>query len=116
MLRRLAPLLAVPVLLVTAGCSQVGEIAGAAASQAGSAAVAEVREQICAPVKDGQVSEQDQQALAGLLVAAEAAGVPAEFLSPLVDIADAGDQLPGESVDALLEACGVTATPEPSNG
>lgn len=119
MIRRLAPLLAVPVLLLTVGCSQVGdaakEIAGEAASQAGSAAAAEVREQICAPLQDGTISEQDQQVLAGLLVAAEAAGVPVEFISPLEDIAESGDQLPAESVAALQEACDAPA-PTPSNG
>jgi hypothetical protein len=120
MLRRLSPLLALPFLLVVAGCSTVGDaakgIAGEAASQAGSAAVAELQKQICTTIDDGQLSEQDREVLAGLLTTAEAAGVPAEFITPLGEIANAGDQLPRESVDALLDACGVASTPAPSNG
>ncbi|WP_411722399.1 hypothetical protein [Mycetocola sp.] len=112
--RRFAPLLAVPLFLALAGCSQVGDaaqgIASEAASQAGSAAVAELREQICTPLQDGTVSEQDKQLLSGLLVAAEGAGVPVEYIAPLEEIADSGDQLPSESVTALQEACGVTPT------
>ncbi|MET0932322.1 MAG: hypothetical protein ABWX56_01300 [Mycetocola sp.] len=118
MIRRLAPLLAVPLLLLTVGCSQVGDaakdIAGEAASQAGSAAVAEVREQICTPLQDGTVSEQDKQILSGLLTAAEAAGVPVEFVTPLEDIAESGDQVPADSVAALQKAC--DTEPTPSNG
>ncbi|MET4638070.1 hypothetical protein [Mycetocola sp. 2940] len=113
MIRRLAPLLAVPLLLLTVGCSQVGDaakdIASSAASEAGSAAVAEVREQICTPLQDGTVSEQDQQVLAGLLVAAEAAGVPMEFVTPLEEIAESGDQAPADAVAALQEACDTPA-------
>jgi hypothetical protein len=118
--RRLASLLVVPFVLLTVGCSQVGDaakgIASEAASQAGSAAVAELREQICAPLQDGQISVQDQQVLAGLLAAADAAGLTSEFIAPLEEIAQAGDQLPEDSVAALQEACGVTPTPTPSNG
>jgi hypothetical protein len=119
MKRRFAPLLAVPLFLALAGCSQVGDaakgIASEAASQAGSAAVAELREQICTPLQDGTISEQDKQVLSGLLVAAEAAGVPVEYITPLENIAESGDQLPEESVSALQDACGVTSTPTPSN-
>ncbi|MCU1442604.1 MAG: putative lipoprotein [Cryobacterium sp.] len=116
--RRLAPLLAVPFLLVLVGCSQVQDaaldIAGDAASQAGSAAVDELRTQICSPLQDGQLSEQDQQLLSGLLSLASAAGVPAEFVTPLEDITQSGDQLPADSVTALQKACGFTPTPTPS--
>ncbi|MCU1559946.1 hypothetical protein [Mycetocola sp.] len=120
--RRLLTLLAVPLFLALAGCSQVGDaakgIASEAASQAGSAAVAELREQICAPLQDGTVSEQDKQILSGLLVAAEGAGLPVEYITPLEGIAESGDQVPNESVTALQEACGIapTPTPAPSNG
>jgi hypothetical protein len=114
--RRFAPLLVLPFFLVMAGCSQVGDaakdIAGEAASQAGSAAMAEVREQICTPLKDGTISDQDKQVLSGLLFTAEAAGVPVDYITPLRSIAESGDQLPSESVAALQEACGVT----PGNG
>ncbi|GGE95749.1 hypothetical protein [Mycetocola zhadangensis] len=120
MIRRFAPLLAVPLLVVLAGCSSVGDaardIAGEAASQAGSAAVAELQEQICTTIEDGQLSEQDKDVLAGLLTAAEAAGVPAEFLNPIDSIAGGDGQVSRETIDALLDACGNTATPAPSNG
>ena len=119
MLRRFAPLLAVPFLVVLAGCSTVGDaardIAGEAASQAGSAAVAELQEQICTTIEDGTLSQQDRDVLAGLLTAAEAAGVPTEFLNP-IDSIPADGQVSKESIDALLDACGSTATPAPSNG
>ena len=120
MIRRFAPLLAVPFLVVLVGCSSVEDaargIAGEAASQAGSAAAAELEKQICTTLEDGQVSERDRDVLAGLLTAAEAAGVPAEFLTPLDGVTGSGGQLPSESVDALFEACGITPPPAPSNG
>jgi hypothetical protein len=120
MIRRIAPLLAVPVLMLTVGCSQVGDaaknIASEAASQAGSAAAAEVKEQICIPLQDGTISEQDKQVLSGLLDAADGAGVPVDLLTPLEDITGADGQLPADSVTALLEACEAQPTPTPSNG
>jgi hypothetical protein len=116
--RRLAPLFAVPILFLTVGCSQVGDaakdIAGEAVSQAGSTAVAELQEQICTPLQDGQLSEQDQQVLSGLLTAADAAGMTTEFLAPLEEIAQSDGQLPGDAVAALLDECGVA--PAPGNG
>jgi hypothetical protein len=56
-------------------------------------------------VEDGLVSIQDKALLGGLVSAADAAGVPAEIMTPLGEIADAGDQVPADSVDALTEAC-----------
>ena len=118
MIRRLAPLLAAPLLLLTVGCSSVGDaakdIASEAATQAGTAAAAELQKQVCAPVQDGQLSEQDQQVLAGLLQAADASGLASEFTTPLEDLV--GGPVPDDAVAALLDACGVTATPAPSNG
>ena len=56
-------------------------------------------------MEDGLVSVSDKALLAGLVSAADAAGVPAEITTPLGQIAEAGDQVPAESVDALTEAC-----------
>jgi hypothetical protein len=120
MTRRYVPLCAVPFLLLLAGCSTIGDaardVAGEAASQAGSAAAAEVQEQICTTIEDGRISQQDLDVLAGLLTAAEAAGVPAEYLTPLDSITGAGGDVPSDSVEALVEACGVASTPAPSDG
>jgi hypothetical protein len=107
---RFATLVAAPLLaLAVGGCSQVQDAATDAASQAGSqaanAAADEVKRQICSRVQDGQVSAQDKQVLAGLVSAAKSAGVPAEVTTPLDQIAQAGDELPAESVAALREAC-----------
>ncbi|WP_320537129.1 hypothetical protein [Pseudarthrobacter sp. IC2-21] len=110
MKRRLAVLSAVPLLLVIAGCGSVQEAAGNAANDAASkvatAATDEVRKQVCTVVEDGLVSASDRAALGGLVSAADAAGVPAEITTPLGRIADAGDKVPADSVDALREACG----------
>ncbi|UEL28639.1 hypothetical protein [Pseudarthrobacter sp. L1SW] len=109
MKRRLAALSAAPLLLLLAGCGAVEEAAGNAASDAASkvasAGAAEVRRQVCAVVQDGLVSVEDKQALAGLVSAARTAGVPAEITTPLGQIAAAGDEVPGESVQALKDAC-----------
>ncbi|UTT69652.1 hypothetical protein NMQ03_00240 [Arthrobacter sp. DNA4] len=95
--------------LLLTGCGAVGEAAGTAASdaasRAASAAAQEVNRQICAVVKDGLVSAEDRQALAGLVSAARTAGVPAEITTPLGRIAEAGDQVPADSVRALQDAC-----------
>lgn len=116
--RRLALLAAVPLLVALAGCGQfqdvAGEAANDAASRAATAAADQVKDEICTVMGDGQVSGQDQAVLAGLLVAAETAGVPAEFVMPLEDIAEAGDQLPVDALTKLNSACGTTATPTPS--
>ncbi|WP_458780384.1 hypothetical protein [Arthrobacter sp. D3-16] len=107
--RRLATLSAVPLLLLLAGCGAVEEAAGNAASDAASkvatAAADEVNRQICAVVQDGLVSVEDKRVLAGLVSAARTAGVPAEITTPLGQIAEAGDQVPTESVQALKDAC-----------
>ncbi|MDE8588113.1 MULTISPECIES: hypothetical protein [Micrococcaceae] len=95
--------------LLLTGCGAVGEAAGTAASdaasRAASAAAQEVNRQICAVVQDGLVSAEDRQALAGLVSAARTAGVPAEITTPLGRIAEAGDQVPADSVRALQDAC-----------
>jgi hypothetical protein len=109
MKRRLAVLSAVPFLLFTAGCGSVQEVAETtandAASKVATAASDEVKKQVCAVVEDGLVSVQDKALLGGLVSAADAAGVPAEITTPLGQIAEAGDQVPAESVTALTEAC-----------
>ncbi|WP_311211611.1 MULTISPECIES: hypothetical protein [unclassified Arthrobacter] len=109
MTRRLAVLSAVPVLLLLVGCGAVEEAAGNAASEAASkvatAAADEMTKQICAVVQDGLVGVEDKQVLAGLVTAADAAGVPSDITTPLRQIADAGDQVPAESVQALKDAC-----------
>jgi hypothetical protein len=96
-------------MLLLAGCGAVEEAAGNAASDAASkvatAAAEEVNRQICALVQDGLVSVEDKQALGGLVSAARTAGVPAEITTPLGQIAEAGDQVPAESVQALKDAC-----------
>lgn len=109
MKRSLAALAAAPLLLALAGCGAVEEgaksAASAAASQAASAAATEVRQQICKVVADGLVSATDQQLLGGLVAGAEAAGVPADITTPMRQIAESGDQVPVDSVDALKAAC-----------
>lgn len=109
MIRRRAALSAAPLLLLLAGCGAVEEAAGNAASDAASkvatAAADEVKRQVCAVVKDGLVSVEDRKALGGLVSAARTAGVPSEITTPLGDIAEAGDQVPEDSVQALTDAC-----------
>jgi hypothetical protein len=109
MKRRLAALSVVPLMLLLAGCGAVEEAAGNAASDAASkvatAAADEVNRQICAVIQDGLVSVEDKQVLAGLVSAARTAGVPAEITTPLGEIAEAGDEVPAESVQALKDAC-----------
>lgn len=96
-------------LLLLTGCGAVGDAAGAAASDAASKAAStaaqEVNRQICTLVQDGLVSPSDRQALAGLVSAARTAGVPPEITTPLGRIAEAGDQVPEDSVRALKDAC-----------
>lgn len=117
--RRLAAVIGAPFILLVAGCGQVQDaVKGAAsdaASQAATAAADAVRGQICSPLQDGQLSARDQQVLSRLLPAAKAAGVPAEFAAPLEQIAKAGDQVPGASVTALLQACGITPPRTPTS-
>ncbi|WP_144662967.1 hypothetical protein [Paenarthrobacter nicotinovorans] len=114
--RPLAVLIGVLFLVVAAGCGQVQDAAkSAVGSQAATAGADAVRGQICSPLQDGQLSGQDKQVLSGLLPAARSAGVPAQFLTPLEEIAKAGDQVPAASVTALLKACGLTPSPTPSS-
>lgn len=117
--RRWAAIIGVPFLLLLAGCSQVQDVAknvaGNAASQAATAAADVVRGQLCSPLQDGQLSALDQKLLSDLLAGAKAAGVPTEFVTPLEEIAKAADQVPAESVTALLKACDITPTPMPSS-
>lgn len=109
MKRHLATLSVAPLLLLAAGCGAVEEAASSAANDAASkvatAAAEEVNRQICAVIQDGLVSAEDKQVLGGLVSAARTAGVPAEITTPLGEIAEAGDQVPGESVQALKDAC-----------
>jgi hypothetical protein len=109
MKRRLAALSAVPLMLLLTGCGAVEEAASNAASDAASkvatAAADEVNRQICAVIQDGLVSVEDKQVLAGLVSAARTAGVPTEITTPLGEIAEAGDEVPAESVQALKDAC-----------
>jgi hypothetical protein len=81
------------------------DAANDAASKVATAAADEVNKQICAVVQDGLVSVQDKQVLAGLVSAARTAGVPTDITTPLGEIAEAGDQVPAESVQALQDAC-----------
>ena len=97
-----------PISALLVGCNQVEETVGGAgdmASQVAGAAADEVRSQVCSLVRDGNISAEDQELLAGLVGAAETAGLPAEITDPLRDIAEAGDQVPADSVNALNEAC-----------
>ena len=124
MIRRSFALVFVMFSLLITGCSQVEQaatdaandaVSGAqdAASQAASdavsgitsAAVDEVLQQVCKPVADGTISAGEKQLLSGLVGAAEQAGVPAEITTPMGDIAQAGDQVPAESMNALQDAC-----------
>ncbi|BCW43107.1 hypothetical protein StoSoilB5_02910 [Arthrobacter sp. StoSoilB5] len=56
-------------------------------------------------VQDGLVSVEDKQVLGGLVTAARTAGVPAEITTPLNQLAEPGDEVPAESVQALKKAC-----------
>jgi hypothetical protein len=106
---RLAALSAAALLIVLTGCGQVQEAAEKAvsdgASQVVTAAAGEVKKQACALVEDGLVSIQDKELLRGLVAGAETAGAPADITTPLRQIAEAGDQVPAESVEALQDAC-----------
>ncbi|MDP9887474.1 hypothetical protein [Pseudarthrobacter enclensis] len=103
------PATALAAALLLTGCGAVGEAAGNAASdaasKAASSAAQEVTRQICAVVQNGLVSSEDKKALAGLVSAAKAAGVPADITTPLGQIAESGDQVPADSVRALKDAC-----------
>ncbi|WP_342667732.1 hypothetical protein [Arthrobacter castelli] len=123
-MKRYAALIVLPLALVVTGCSQVEEAATDAANDAVSdassaaedavndaasdlatAAVGEVVQRICEPLQDGTVSAEDQQFLGGLVSAAESAGVSNEIIAPMEEIAQAGDNVPAESVEALQQSC-----------
>ena len=109
MKRTFLALSVVPALVLLAGCGQAQEAVQNAASSAASgvanAAAEQVKGQICALLEDGLVSASDKAALTGLVAGAETAGVPSEITSPLKEIAQAGDQVPSESVAELRKAC-----------
>jgi Na+-transporting methylmalonyl-CoA/oxaloacetate decarboxylase gamma subunit len=114
-LRRFA-MTAILVILVVlvCGCSQVkGAAAGvakSAASHAEKAAANVVRRQICGRVQQVNVSARDKQVLAGLLPAANAAGLPPQITTVLHQIAASGNKPLGQSVKELRQAC---ASPSP---
>ena len=109
MKRSLLALSMLPAVVLLAGCNQAGEAAqnaaSSAVSQAANAAAEQVKGQICTIIEDGLVSASDKAALAGLVAGAETAGVPAEITGPLKEIAQAGDQVPSDSVRELQKAC-----------
>lgn len=92
-----------------AATSAASQAASSAATQVGKAAADQVRREVCARVKDGQISTQDRQVLAGLVQAAKAAGVPAEVTGPLEQVS-ASDEPPAQAVAALHQACASTPT------
>lgn len=105
----LAALSAAALIVMLTGCGQVQGAAEKAvndgASQVATAAAGQVKGQVCAVVEDGLVSVKDKELLGGLVSGAETAGVPSDITTPLRQIADAGDQVPAESVTALKDAC-----------
>ena len=107
--RALTALTAPILLLALAGCGQVQDAANKAvsdgASQVATAAAGEVTKQVCALVEDGLVSIKDKELLGGLVAGAETAGVHSDIITPLRQIAESGDQVPAESVQALRDAC-----------
>ncbi|MGN7251158.1 hypothetical protein [Arthrobacter sp. SAFR-014] len=98
-----------PVVVLLAGCAQAEEAAqnaaSSAVSQVANAAAEQVKGQICNLIEDGLVSASDKAALGGLVAGAETAGVPAEITGPMKAIAQAGDQVPSDSVRELQKAC-----------
>lgn len=82
-----------------AGCSAAEDAASGAADaakdrakQEASEAVANaVKAQICALVRDGQLTDQDISALSRVLDRAHGAGVPDELLDPAHDIVKEGE-------------------------
>lgn len=112
--RLFATILPVSTLVLLAGCSAVQQAVVGAASGPAQAAADQVTRQICAPLADGVISAQDQRVLSALLAGAQAAGVGAEVLTPLEQVARSGDQVPAAAVTALREACGIAPAPSPS--
>jgi hypothetical protein len=108
-MRRYSALILVPLALLATGCSAMEDAASDAANQAvndiTNAAVQEVTGQICGVLDDGAVSASEQQFLAGLVSAAEAAGAPESVTGPLNQVAQAGDEVPAEAVRQLSQSC-----------
>lgn len=98
-----------PIAALLVGCSQIEDTAGQVVedtvSEVTSAAASEVRTQICTLVEDGLAGLEDKELLGSLVSAAETAGVTTEITEPLARIAEAGDEVPSESVNDLQEAC-----------
>ncbi len=113
MTRRAAMTASVSLLLLLTGCGQVKGAASSAAGQASQVAADQVRSQICTQVQQQQLSAQNKQLLAGLLPAAKAAGLPAQFITPLEELARAGDQPSAQSITALRQACDPARSPAP---
>jgi len=105
----LATLLAVGVMC---GCSVAEDAASDAADaakrraqqEASEAVAAAVETQICALVRDGQVTEADVSALRRVLDRAHGAGVPKEVLDPAHDIVNEGEASAAK-VDQLRRNC-----------
>ena len=91
------------------GCSAAEDVASqagdAAKDAASTAAVDAVQDQICAVVKDNQVSEQDLEVLRGLVDTAQAAGVESDVLTALEDVTGTDGTPPESAVADLAEAC-----------
>ncbi|MBG6084323.1 hypothetical protein [Zhihengliuella flava] len=109
-MRRLTALaLTAAAALSLTACAQVQQAAEDAANSAAStltdAAKREALTRACAPITDGTLNADDVAVLTSLLEPAEAAGVPADLLSPLRELADAGDAAPQAAIDRAAEAC-----------
>ena len=95
--------------VLLAGCGQAEEAVQNAASSAASgvanAAAEQVKGQICALLEDGLVSASDKAALDRACGRRRNGRRSAEITGPLAEIAQAGDQVPSESVKQLQKAC-----------
>ncbi|MFN8074001.1 MAG: hypothetical protein U0Q15_01115 [Kineosporiaceae bacterium] len=91
-----------------AGKSKAAEQASKAADAAKSKAAQEARDavtqQICGIVGDGTVSAPDLTRLRQLVSAAEVAGVPADLLTPVRELVDAGQAQGSEAAARVSKA------------